>query len=529
MGVLTPIVVVLVAAVIALFLVAWGVSKLLEHASPDEVKVFTGSGKSVQGEGEVQNVTYVRGGRKLRIPFIHRVWTMSLAPFKINLRLEEVLTSNNLKISISGVAIVGFGDTMEMVRTAAGKFLHYSPAEIEDAVQEILTGHVRGVISTLTAEAANQDRERLRANLKDAAEAEYRQIGMFVLSFQIQEISDREGLFTALGATRLAQAKAKARKDEAEADRDARIAEAEADRAAAVAQAGAEGAIAEANRDRDVRRAKADAATAEEQARMEQAGPLADAVARQAVVEAEVEVDRRRVAAELEHERARKETVDMRLQADVIAPAQADKDRVELDAQAEKRKVELTAEASKRRVELEAEAEAAKVQALADAAAHKVEVAGEAEAASQTVTAASLQAELEAQAAGDLANRMAEANGTEALLLAQALGQEKLAEALGLMDDRAMQIQLITDLIPALKHAVAAAAAPIGEIDQLTVIDTGSGNGTGAIEKLLTTTPAAIGTGMEILKAFPGLSDLLANFMASAPTSSDSDGGTEAQ
>jgi len=484
------------AIVAGILLAGFAVAKLIVKVPPDELAVFTGGGKSGRGE-TIRNVTYVRGGRKIRIPLMHQVDWMSLKPMTVAVQLTDVFAGDNVQVSIDGVAVIGYGIDEESAITAATNFLHYAPEEIHAAVREVLIGQIRGVVANMTPEQLNQDRATLQEQLTEAANAEYQQFGMRVMSFQIQQISDNAGLFDALGKKRVADAVAQAEEDVAAAQKRARIAKAIADREAQEAEAEAAAMVAEAERDRDVRLAKARAETEGERARTEQAGPLADAEAQQAVVEARVAVEQREMRAKLALEAARLDTRTKALEVDVVAEARAAKLKASEDAEAAKIATVMAAEA---------QAEAVRARAAADKAASVF--AGEGRAEAQKALAAAKQAELEAEAAGDRAKRMAEAEGTGALLSAQADGQRELAEAMLVMDERAERVQLLQQLIPALESVVGAAAAPFGEIDNIMMIDSGGGNGGGTLERFSTSVPIAVGTAMNVLKSF-GLDGLL--------------------
>ena len=491
-----PVLIATGAIVLGLFFAIFAIAQLIVKVPPDELAVFTGGGKSGRGE-TVRNVTYVRGGRKIRIPLMHQVDWMSLKPMTVSVQLTDVFAGDNVQVSIDGVAVIGYGIDEAAAITAATNFLHYKPEEIHAAVREVLIGQIRGVVANMTPEQLNQDRATLQEQLTEAANAEYQQFGMRVMSFQIQQISDNAGLFDALGKKRVADAVAQAEEDVAAAQKRARIATAIADREAQEAEAEAAAKIAEAERNRDVRLAKARAETEAERARTEQAGPLADAQAQQAVVEARVAVEQREMEAKLSLEEARLDTRTKALEVDVVAEARAAKLKATEDAEASKIATVMAAEA---------QAEAVQAKAAADKAATMLE--GEGDAAAQKALAEAKQADLEAEAAGDKAKRMAEAEGTGALLSAQAEGQRELAEAMLVMDERAERVQLLQQLIPALESVVGAAAAPFGEIDNIMMIDSGSGDGGGTLERFSTSVPTAVGTAMSVLKSF-GLDGLL--------------------
>lgn len=492
-----PLLITVAAIVLAILLAVYAVAKLIVKVPPDELAVFTGGGKSGSGDGQ-RNVSYVRGGRRIRIPLMHQVDWMSLKPMTVSVQLTDVFAGDNVQVSIDGVAVIGYGIDQQSAVTAATNFLHYRPEEIHAAVREVLIGQIRGVVANMTPEQLNQDRATLQEKLTEAANAEYLQFGMRVMSFQIQQISDNAGLFDALGKKRVADAVAQAEEDVAAAEKRARIAKAQADREAQQAEAEAAAKVAEAERDRDVRLAMARAETEAERARTAQAGPLADAEAQKAVVEAQVAVQQHEMEAQLALEAARLETRTKALEVDLVAEATAQKLKAAEDAEAAKITTVKAAEAAAEAVRAKAEAEKA-----------AAVFAGEGDAEAQKALAAATLAELQAEAQGDKAKRMAEADGTGALLSAQAAGQRELAEAMLVMDERAERVQLLQQLIPALEAVVGAAAAPFGEIDNIMMIDSGGGgNGGGTLERFSTSVPTAVGTAMTVLKSF-GLDGLL--------------------
>lgn len=74
---------------------------------------------------------------------------------------------------------------------------------------------------------------------------------------------------------------------------------------------------------------------------------------------------------------------------------------------------------------------------------------------------------------------------------------------------------------------VAAAAASFGEIDNIVMIDSGSGNGDSTLERFSTTIPTALGTAMSVLKSF-GLDGLLTSLAGTGSTPVDSGTAKEA-
>ena len=172
-------------------------------------------------------------------------------------------------------------------------------------------------------------------------------------------------------------------------ERDARMAKAAADQEAAVREAEAEQVKINAARDVSLRRAETETQTAAANARAAQAGPLAEAEATQEVTRKQTEL------AELEAARTQKELLtstvrpaEAEAEAQIrraegdkqarIAAAQADAERVKLAGEAQARVVEVTAEATAKQTTLEGNAEAGIVLSKGEAEAKALALRAEA-------------------------------------------------------------------------------------------------------------------------------------------------------
>jgi len=199
--------------------------------------------------------------------------------------------------------------------------------------------------------------------------------------------------------------------------------------------------IAEAQKNRDVKKAQYAAETQQQMAIAQQAGPKATAAAQQEVREQE------RMLAEKDAE-----VTEAKLKAQVIKPAEASKEKIRLDSEANQ--IQLTNESLGRKAQLtnEAEGEAAKIRAIG-----------------------------EANGAAILAVKKAEAEGIRLTLEAEAQGILKKAEAMQRLDESGRMILVLEKIPPVIeKYAlvVAEGAKPMGNIDKVTILDMG-GEGQG--------------------------------------------------
>lgn len=446
---------------------------------PNEVAVFTGRGKT----------KVVKGGAKFRMPGFERVDVMSLEPFNITVNLTNALSSDGVPVNVDAVGLVRIGASDEAVQTAVQRFLTSSRQELQDQLNEILEGSLRGIVATMTVEDLNSNRETLARSVVEEAGGDLGRIGMEVDVIKIAGISDRNGYLESLGQRRIAEVKRDAVVGTAEAERDAQIRSAQARQAGSVAQAEADTAIATANQARDVELARLRAKTEAENAEADQAGPLATARSQKAVGIAEEEAEAARVEARIAVEQKRAEQAQAALQADVIAPAEA-------------RKKADIAEAEGRRqasiLDAEARAESVRQNGTATADARKVEA--DAARAEQVAEADGIRAKQEAEAAGLRARREAEADGIRATLLAEAEGKAKIADALNGYTAEAAKLLTLPDVLEALGKMSDSSSAALGNIGNLSIVG-GSADAKDAVGNLLGINPLNIAKTIEALKA----------------------------
>ncbi|MCA0158991.1 flotillin family protein [Tsukamurella sp. M9C] len=415
------------AAVIVILLALWIFFHNYIKSPPDQVAIFTGRGE----------MKVVRGGARFKVPGLERVDYMPLRPFEIRIALSNARSIDGVPVELQAVGLVRIGTTDEMTRTAAQRFLTANMAELENQINEILAGSLRGIAATMTVEQLNSNREALARGVVDEAGGDLARIGMEVDILKIAGIEDRNGYLESLGQKRIAEVKRDADIGKAEAERDSLIRSADARRAGEIAQTEAETAIAEAQQGRDVRIAQLRAQTEAQNAEADQAGPLAKAKAEKAVGIALEEAEAARVEARTEVERKRRAQAEASLEADVIAPAEAARQAAVARAEGDRQAAILAAEASAESTRLD----------------------GESKAQARKSAAAALEAELRADAAGKQAQ----------------------AEAFNQYNAEAVRLLLAPQVLATVEASVRAQSEATAAIDNISIIGGGQGDGAGGL------------------------------------------------
>lgn len=273
---------------VALFTILVLVWKNIEICAPNEVLIFSGPHRMVNG----RQIGYrlVQGGRGFRWPLLEVVNRMDLTNMVIDIRVAGAYSKGGIPLNVDAVANVKIASAEPTIGNAIERLLGKTRQEIMTVARETLEGNLRGVLATLTPEEVNQDREKFAESLLQEADQDLSRLGLELDTLKIQNVSDDRGYLDSLGRkqsaavimrSRIAEAENKARAAErnatnienqeiakisAEIDK----ARAEAERRIIDAQTRKEAMIAEARGEVTALVAKAQAEVSVQQARMEQ-------------------------------------------------------------------------------------------------------------------------------------------------------------------------------------------------------------------------------------------------------------------
>jgi flotillin len=275
---------------------------------PSEILIFAGSRQQTQNGKEV-GYRLVKGGSSIRVPLMERALRMELTNMIIDLRVTNAYSKGGIPLKVEGVANIKIAGEEPTIHNAIERLLGKDRKEIEQMAKETLEGNLRGVLASLTPEQVNEDKIAFAKSLLDEAEDDLEKLGLVLDTLQIQNISDDVRYLNSIG-----------RKQQADLFRDARIAEAQAQAESAIQTAETQRTTRLRQLDRDIGIAQADAAR-----RIQDALTNREAVVAEA--EAEIISELARIQAELPVQQERIKQVKEQLQADVIAPAEADSKR----------------------------------------------------------------------------------------------------------------------------------------------------------------------------------------------------------
>lgn len=455
---------------------------------PNRVAVFYGRKRKGQ-DGRLVGFRLVTGGAAWKWPVLENVTYLELTVFPIDLDVKDVPNIDGVLVSVQAVANVKIRSDEQSLAAASERFLGLTVAEVKQIAYKNLEGHLRSIVGRLTVEEIVRDRAKFNQEVLNEATSDLAKIGLGVDVLTIQRVSDSEGYIEALGKKRTAEVKRDAQIGEANAAREATIQSTTALREGKEKENENLALVAQAEKERDVKKAAYEAEVWTQQASAKQAGPLAEAQARQNVVQQEVQVDLIRTKKQIEVAQAEAQRREMQLLAEVIKAAEA-----------QKQQVILNAEANRQREIVESQGHQTAVITIADAEKQRLAMEGQGQAdalrAKLLAEAEGNKAKLLAEAEGNRAKLLAEAEGIKAKLLAEAEGALKKAEAFQKLDESSrtmLVLERFPEIIKAFAPVAGAVAAPLGNIEKLVMVDSGgAGEGSGPLNRLAKTVPSTV-------------------------------------
>ncbi|HEY6345457.1 MAG TPA: SPFH domain-containing protein [Bryobacteraceae bacterium] len=443
-------------ALAILFLMAM-LARLYRKAGPHQALVVYG----------MRGTRVIKGGGTVIWPMFENFRELSLQLMSFDVAPQQDLyTMQGVAVTVEAVSQIKVRSDPESVTTAAEQFLTKTDSEREGLIRLVMEGHLRGIIGQLSVEQIVKEPEMVGDRVRNTCADDMNKMGLEVISFTIKEIRDKNEYITNMGRPDIARIKRDADVAAAEAERDTAIRRAQAERDAAVAKAQAEqervlaetlsqAKQAEATRDLEIKKAQFQEATKKQQAQADKAYDIQANVMQQQVVAESVKVQQ----VQKEHEIKVQEAEIVRHEKELIASSLK-------QAEVERQRIETLAAAERQRRIAEAEGAASAIRAQGEAEAEIILKKGEAEAKAMNVK----------------------------------------AEAYQQYNQAAVFDKIITQM----PEVVKALAAPLANIDKITIVSTGNGDATGMskITGDMTKMAAQIPALFETLSGMP-LSELL--------------------
>lgn len=384
--------------------------------------------KNIYRDDQGRYMKVIRGGGH-RLRMFQTGTRVSLKSFQLEIQTPKVYTQQGVGIYGEAVATLKVSDTLVGIVKFAEQFLGKSQKDISHEISEVLSSNLRAILSKMTVEQINGDRESFNEQVREIAQDQLDRMGFKITSFGLTDISDDEGYLENLGRPQIAVVKKTAEIAEFENKRETELKQAEVNEEVSKERYQREMNIAETRKEKDIKDAKILAETQREKA-------IAEAAY-------ELEQEERRLGIE--------------------------KQRLQIAEQKKANDLKLRQMERENAVLLEEQ---------------QVEVSKQlAEANYYTTTK-----QAEALAKSKIEEGRAEAQVIREKSIAEVEAIEKRAEALN-KNKEVMLTEMIIKMVPEFATAV---SQPLGNVESIRILDGGDGKQVNALPKTVTNTMVAL-------------------------------------
>ncbi len=289
------------AIVLVLFL-----NSFLCICKPNEVVVLSGR-KRKSKSGQELGYRVLSGGRGIRIPILETIKRIDVTTMPVPVKVTNAYAKGGTPLNIQAIANVKISSDPGVVGNAIERFLDRDRSEMVRVARETLEGNLRGVVATLTPEQLNENRLQFSERIASDVSRDLNKLGLQLDILKIQNISDDVDYLNSLGRRQIALVIRDAEIAESNAISEAEQIEAKCEEESAVAKT--QDRIVVQEKENQLRKIKAEL---EQKARSEEERMTAAAQEARAKQEQKLQT----VRAQLER---------LRLEADRVLPAEADR------------------------------------------------------------------------------------------------------------------------------------------------------------------------------------------------------------
>lgn len=458
-------------------------------ASPDTAYIISGLRKRPK---------VLIGKAGIKIPFLEKKDELNLQLIPIDVKTSSAVpTADYINIRVDATVNVKISDKEERLGLAAQNFLNKPTDYIAQVAREVLEGNVREIVGKMNLEEMVSDRQKFAMLVKENAEPDLAAMGLDIVSFNVQNFVDGNGVIENLGVDNIVKIQKNAAISRAESEKEIAKAQALAKKEAndaqvnadleianSIAKAQKEKAVVQAEATRESKEAEINADTLiaqkENDLAIRKAELQKDADTKKAIADAAYQIQQ-----ETERKTVEIATADANLakqeKAIILKEREVELTERTLEAtikkQAEAEKYAKQQESDAKLYETQRKSEAQLFERQKNAEAEKFEREKEAEALKATAEAQKYAMEQEAE--GIRSKGLAEAEAIRAKALAEAEGIEKKAEAMKQMGEAAV-LEMYFKAMPEIARNI---AEPLAKVDKITMY--GDGNSAKLVKDIM--------------------------------------------
>ncbi len=201
-------------------------------ASPDTAYIISGLRKKPK---------VLIGKAGIKIPFLEKKDELNLQLIPIDVKTSSAVpTADYINIRVDAAVNVKISDDNDRLALAAQNFLNKPVDYIAQVSREVLEGNMREIVGKMNLEEMVSDRQKFANLVKENAEPDLAAMGLDIVSFNVQNFVDGNGVIENLGVDNIVKIQKNAAISRAESEKEIARAQAIAKKEANDAQVSSE-------------------------------------------------------------------------------------------------------------------------------------------------------------------------------------------------------------------------------------------------------------------------------------------------
>ena len=146
----------------------------------------------ISGVGGKKGFMMLSGGRMFVIPLIHKFAKMDLTPHTIEVIVDSAIATGVIPLKVKATVSIGIAASRSGRERAATRILPLTRnwEELKSVASDIIEGHLRDSIATMTPEQVMRDKDKLVSKMINVCKSDLENIGLEIITMNIADVDD---------------------------------------------------------------------------------------------------------------------------------------------------------------------------------------------------------------------------------------------------------------------------------------------------------------------------------------------------
>lgn len=146
----------------------------------------------ISGKGGKEGFSTLSGGRAFIIPLFNRYTTVNLMPYTIDVAVKSSIADGVVPLNVKATVSFSIASSAQGRVKAVTRLLSMldETDDLKEVASDIIEGHLRDVIASMTPEQVMQDKDQLVANMINVCKTDLENIGLEIATMNIADVDD---------------------------------------------------------------------------------------------------------------------------------------------------------------------------------------------------------------------------------------------------------------------------------------------------------------------------------------------------